>query len=117
MLVPDKSDNRPCSSHYAPSCSDVVQSSEVFPSTDLEARLPQSADHIQQRTWTPGGPPRRVFHQALVFSPVLVTAANRSLPQRRLCARGDHGGSTRYICEQQTQKKRIVGQDTSVCFP
>ena len=44
----------------APSCSGVVQSSEVFPSTDLGARLPQSADHIQQRTRTPGGPPRRV---------------------------------------------------------
>jgi hypothetical protein len=72
--APDLSANRPSSSHYshvkAPSCSDVVQSSEVFPSTDLEARLPQSVDHIQQRTRTPGGPPRRVFHQALVFSPV-----------------------------------------------
>src|SRR6266404_3512049 len=117
---PVMSPNRPSSSHYShvkALRSDVVQSSEVFPSTDLEARLPQSADHIQQRTRTPGGPPRRVFHQALVFFPVLVTAANRSLPQQRLCARGDLGGSTQYIREQQTQKKRIVGQDTSVCFP
>src|SRR5215467_14994701 len=88
-----------------------------IPSTDLEARLPQSADHIQQRTTTPAGPPHRVFRQALVFFPVRVTVANRSLPQQHLCARGDHGGSTRYIGEQQPQKKRIVGQDTSVCFP
>src|SRR6516225_3036565 len=92
------------------------KSSAVFPSTGLEARLPQSADHIQQRTRTPGGPPRTVFRQALVFSPVLVTAANRHYHSNVSAHEAITAGQLGILANSRRKRKELLGRILPFAF-
>src|SRR6516164_6753554 len=112
-VSPDLSANRPSSFHSsnikAPSCSDAVQIVGSVPVYRPRGSSPSKCGSYPAKNKDSRRSASSSISPGTRFLSSSSDCSNPSLPQQRLGARGDHGGSTRYIGEQQTQKKRIVG--------